>query len=60
MLKWLRKGNNFIIGFSHQKSKVECKFLAFKNLKISSKNGQHYSQGQSESTNNVFQGSNET
>ena len=41
MLKWLRKCKNFIMGLSQEKSKAQwCKDLVFKNLKISSEQGQ--------------------
>ena len=40
MINGLRKGINYIIGLCSQTKKVQCMYLAFKNLKISSKKGQ--------------------
>ena len=37
MLKYLRKSNNSVFGLCQQPSKVECMYLSFKNLKVSSK-----------------------
>ena len=38
-LKWLRKGNNFIIELFQQTKKLQCMYVALKNLNISSKEG---------------------
>ena len=35
MLSWLREGNNCVVGLSQEKSKVQCTYLVFQNLKIS-------------------------
>ena len=37
MLKFLEEGNNSVIRLSQQTSKVQCMYLAFKNLKINRK-----------------------
>ena len=42
MSKFLRKGKNCIIGFCQQTRNVQCMYLAFENLKISSKKSQHW------------------
>ena len=44
MFKFLRKGNNIIIGFSQQTTKVKCIYPAFENLKLISKIGQEWSE----------------
>ena len=54
MLKSLRKGNNFFFGRCQQRSKVQCMYWAFKNLKISCTKGQAWWESQKQRTNNVF------
>ena len=43
-VKCLRKGKNCGFGVCQQTSKVQCIYLAFRNLKISSKKGQQWSE----------------
>ena len=40
MLKWLSKGNKCIIELSQETNKLQCMYVALKNLNISSKEGQ--------------------
>ena len=43
MLKFLRQGNNNVFGLCQQRNQVQCTYLAFRNFKISSKQGQQWS-----------------
>ena len=54
MLMSLRKGKYCGFALCQQTRNVECKDLAFKNLKISSKTGQKLSESQKQSTNHVL------
>ena len=56
MLKYLRKGNNCVLGASQQTNKVQCMYLALKDLKIRSKKGTKWSERLKQSKNDVFQG----
>ena len=60
MLMWLPKGNNCVFGPSQQTNKVNCIYLAFENLEISSKTDQQYWQTLKQSTNDVCRGENTT
>ena len=40
MLIWLREGNNCVFRVCQQRSQGQCMYLAFRNFKISSKQGQ--------------------
>ena len=52
-LKCLRKGTNSIFELSQQRREVQC---TVKNLKISSKTGQQFSEKENQSTNDNFRG----
>ena len=54
--KVLGKGNNIIIGFCQKTRKVECMYLAFKDLKIRGKMVHHSVTKLKPRTNDVFRG----
>ena len=55
-LKFLRKGNNSIIGLSQKTNRIHCMYLALNNLKKTSKKGQLWEEREKQSMNDVFRG----
>ena len=58
--KCLQKGNNSIFRLCEITSKVQCMYLAFENLIISTKKSEQSSESQQQSTINDFPGKNST
>ena len=54
MLRFLGKGNDIIIRMCEKPSKVQCIYLAFKNVKVRSKIGQQCYESQKGTMSHIF------